>query len=112
MIKQSKRTVTNEVIDTVYFCDRCGKEAKGSTYRRALHECEICGRQVCRDCRIGTGSFDHEYYGGDYPSYRFCHICWDVGEPYRARMHKVCEKAELERDGIIEEWKGELKNDT
>ena len=107
MIKKSIRTVTKEVEDITYICDRCGKEAKQDGYHASLKECEICGKQVCRPCRIGTDSLTSRYVSGDYPIYRVCVKCWDAGEPYRNRMIEVCEKAELERDAILEEWKGE-----
>jgi hypothetical protein len=109
MIKKSIRTETKQVEVYEYTCDLCGKEAKQQNYSAALQECEVCGKQICRPCRIGTDSLSSRYVSGDYPYYRVCIKCWKIGEPYRERMNEVCDNAKIERDNILGGWRTEAK---
>lgn len=104
MIKKSVRTETRQVEDVEYTCDLCGKEAIGSRYRNALQECCICGKEVCRDCRIGFDSFGYKGYSGDRPYHRACKNCWD--SPYRQQIVDVREKADEAVRVILYNWRG------
>lgn len=91
MIKETKETVTSEVITKTRFCDVCGEEIKKRSYTSS--QCEICHRDICSAC-VG-----HNEDAGDYTDV-YCKDCWELGENYR----KVLEEHEKEEEQLHEEW--------
>ena len=112
MITKTTRTETNEVAVITYICDRCGEEAFESTYRRALEECLICGKNVCRPCRVGFDDYESEepYVMGDRPYYRACKVCWEIGNDYRLAMREEQDRADETKADIFDRWQNAAKS--
>jgi hypothetical protein len=90
---------------TIYACDICKNEC-GNEPQKYLKECKMCGKEVCKECRVTK----YEKYDSDYPSY-YCNHCWEVGEPFRKQYKALEEKYEIESDDILNKWKKACNND-
>ena len=107
---KKEKIVEKKVTETEYFCDRCGAKI---SFGYSSHQCEICGRHVCRKC---SHLFDMQWslsnpsFDGDHPD-ACCKVCWDDGEEIRKKIMESRDKQETEEYDLIQDWKNLCKDD-
>jgi len=90
MLVRTKITTTKEVTKLVMVCDYCNGKGR--------YSCTLCRKDLCRKHTY------HDYSGGGDYSTRYCLVCWEKGESFRAKMVELEQKLEQELDQVELEW--------
>ena len=101
----STKQIKVEATEVTTYCDLCGLETP-------TRKCEICQKDICRDCGITTDweSLEPGSFFGDY-SDRFCKRCWSKGEKIVIDIRKCRNDADKLESSLIEMWKSREETD-
>lgn len=97
-----KRTTQQEVDASTWTCDAviCPVRVRS---RREMKVCHMCGHDFCHD-HSRPDARDNSHHPDWY-----CYRCWDIGEPYRARLEAAEDEFEAVCQRIDDEWKAACK---
>lgn len=91
---------------TEYYCDICGKQFSRSYWQG---RCDICKKDVCRDCAVASDYITELAVDSDYPSI-YCKPCWFDGEPFREELAQLVTKFETEKSELYARWGCEMED--
>ena len=87
-------------------CDLCTTNTESNISfcgTKTIMTCEVCGKDVCRECRHLTYGF------GDYQEGCYCIDCWIVGNKYIKLIEGLTEKFDTDEEKILKTWREEGK---
>jgi hypothetical protein len=118
---QEETYIIEKIKKTIFTCDRCkGKKNENkdnhcrpeadSQFRKRIHTCIICGKDVCMCCsmeydfdRLEPGSYE-----GDSPDY-CCDKCWEIGKEYIDIIKRYREELEEVEKLMMSEWRSKAR---
>ena len=101
--RELEEVTTIKRMKTVCTCDLCGRGGLCT-----VHECFICGRDICSECYIYMPDDEkmwHEY------EHCCCKECWEAGNVHRNAMDVEEYKFRQMFESEIAEWKHDVIGD-